>query len=173
MSAEIPATHTFSAAPASRGDSIRIRPFAPSDAAAVKALITGILASEFPGESEAFPPTDLQQLAVAYGGPKETCLVAEVGGRIVGACAVKQDGPSAALLRRLFVAPTYRGQRLGSRLVESAVAFCRAQRYRKITIRTSDRMATAMAICRRQGFQQQARMPLGAVHLVHLTLRLS
>ena len=154
-------------------DGIAIRPFVPADAVAIVTLINGILAAEFSGEQTAFPMTDLEQIAAAYGGPKDAFFVADAGGRIVGTCAVKQDEPSTALLRRLFVAPEQRGHGLGGRLAKTAITFCKAQHYRTIRIRTSDRMATAMAICRRQGFQEDARMPLGAVHLVLLTLRLS
>lgn len=154
------------------GDGATIRPFAPADAPAIAALIQDILAAEFTRESPAFPAADLQQLATAYGGPENAFFVAEAGGRIVGTCGVKQDGPSAAILRRLFVAPAHRRRGLGARLTKTAIDFCKAQRYRTIKIRTSDRMATAMAICRRHGFREDARMPLGAVQLVHLTLRL-
>lgn len=156
------------------GDGLTIRPFTPADADAIANLINGILAAEFSEQRETFPPVDLTKIATTYGGPKDAFLVAEAGGgRIVGTCAVKQDGPTTAILRRLFVAPEFRGQGLGGKLATAAIEFCKAQQYRTITIRTSDRMATAMAICRRHGFKENSRMPLGDVHLVVLTLRLA
>ncbi len=152
---------------------MRIRRFAPADAQAVQALITDILAAEYPGDQPAYPAADLAQIAVVYGGPREAFFVAEHDGRIVGTCAVKQDDAATALLRRLFVASTHRGRGLGAKLVEAAMIHCRTHRYRTIRIRTSDRMAAAMAVCRRQGFQEDERTQLGTVHLIMMSAQVS
>lgn len=154
-------------------EGVQIRRFAPADTAAIQTLITGILAAEYPGERSAYPAMDLAQIPVAYGGPREAFFVADAGGRIVGTCAVKQDDAATALLRRLFVASTHRGGGLGARLVEAAMTHCRAHRYRTIRIRTSDRMAAAIAVCRRQGFQDDERIQLGTVHLIMMSAKVS
>lgn len=152
-------------------DAVAIRPFRPADAPAIKALVTGILAAEFPADQEAYPPADLEALPTAYGGSRETMLVAERDGRIVGTCGVKDDGEEA-LLRRLFVDPRCRGMGLGSRLVATAIAHCRQQGFRRIRIRTSDRMASAIAVCQQQGFREESRFRWGTVQLIQLILAL-
>ncbi|OGX41435.1 MAG: hypothetical protein A3C53_00480 [Omnitrophica WOR_2 bacterium RIFCSPHIGHO2_02_FULL_68_15] len=152
---------------------VRIRRFAPADAEAVRSLITGILAAEYAQDQAAYPAADLEKIAAVYGGPREAFLVADDGGRIVGTCAVKQDGETTAILRRFFVATTHRGQGLGVRLVEEAIAHCRTHGYRMIRIRTSGRMAAAIAVCRRHGFQEDERIQLGTVHLIMMSLRVS
>lgn len=154
-------------------DGVRIRRFDPADAEAVRSLITGILAAEYATDQAAYPAADLEKIATVYGGPREAFFVAEQEGRIVGTCAVKQDDDTTALLRRFFVAPTHRGRGLGVTLVEEAIAHCRAHRYRTIRIRTSDRMAAAIAVCRRHGFHEDDRIQLGTVHLIMMSLRVS
>lgn len=97
--------------------------------------------------------------------------MAERRGRIVGTCAVKAEGQTA-LLRRFFVDPQHRGRGLGTRLVDAAIAHCRANGYREIRIRTSDRMSAAIAVCLHQGFQEDDRVRLGPVQLIRFTLRM-
>lgn len=132
----------------------------------------GIFAQEFPEDQAAYPLEDLERLEAAYGGPRETLLVAQVAGRIVGTCGVKEDGPTTALLRRLFVEQTARGRGIGAALVQRAIAHCRGQGFREVRIRTSDRMRTAIAVCQRQGFHEHHRDRFGAIQLVQMTREL-
>ena len=150
-----------------------IRPVKAGESPAVTALVTGILATEYAADQAAYPADDLAKLSVAYGGPGETFLVAEVRGQIVGTCGVKRDGQTTALLRRLFVDPAARGQGVGLGLVHAAIAHCRAQGYKQIRIRTSDRMTAAIAVCRKLGFHDGEQLSLGPIHLVLMTLRMT
>lgn len=145
----------------------------PDDAEPVRALIGGILAQEFPAETGAYPAADLAHVASAYGGPREVFWVAEVQGQLVGTCAVKDEGAEGALLRRLFVHPQHRARGIGARLVDAAIAHCRRQGFRDLTIRTSNRMQQAMALCVRRGFREEERLALGPVQLVRFTLRIT
>ena len=158
-------------AAAAGGNGVSIRPATAKDGPLVRALITGILATEFPADQAAYPAADLERIEVSYGGPHDVFLVAEAEGRIVGTCAVKQEGPAAGLLRRLFVQREYRGIGIGAQLVEAAIAHCRTQGYRQVRIRTSNRMDTAIAVCLKKGFQEDEQIQLGNVRLVRFTLR--
>lgn len=134
-------------------------------------MITGILASEFPQDQAAYPAADLEHIEVSYGGPRDVFLVAEADEQVVGTCAVKQEGQTTALLRRLFVREDYRGRGIGAGLVEAAIAHCRAHGYRQMRIRTSDRMDTAIAVCLKKGFREDEQIQLGTVRLIRFTLR--
>lgn len=144
----------------------------PADGPAVQALVTGILAREYPDAQAAYPAEDLARVEVAYGGTRDTFLVAEAEGRIVGTCGIKEEDARTALLRRLFVDPRWRGQGVGSALVAAAIAHCRTQGYSDVRIRTSDRMTAAIAVCVREGFHEVQRLSLGTVHLVQLNVRI-
>jgi len=133
--------------------------------------VTGILAQEYPESQAAYPADDLERLAAIYGGPGEAFLIAEADGQVIGTCGVKAEGRTTALLRRLFVHAAYRGRGVGSRLIDAAITHCRAQGYRQVRIRTSDRMTSAIAVCVHKGFQEAERFRLGTAQLVHLMLR--
>jgi len=134
--------------------------------------VTGILAQEYPESQAAYPADDLERLAATYGRPREAFLIAEAAGQVIGTCGVKAEERRTALLRRLFVHAAYRGRGIGLRLVDAAITHCRAHGYRRIRIRTSDRMTAAIALCVHKGFQEEERFRLGTVQLVQLTLRI-
>lgn len=134
--------------------------------------MTGILAREYPGAQTAYPADDLAHPAAAYGGPRDAFFIAEWRGRVAGTCAVKAEGPATALLRRLFVDAACRGRGVGSHLLEAALTHCRAEGFRTVRIRTSDRMVAAIRACRAKGFHEDERLQLGPVQLVRMTLRM-
>ena len=158
-------------AAAAGANGVTIRQTTSADGPTVRALITHILSAEFPKDQAAYPAADLDRIDVSYGGPRDAFLVAEMDGRIVGTCAVKQEGQTTALLRRLFVHQECRGRGIGGQLVEAAIAHCRAQGYRQMRIRTSDRMDTAIAVCLKKGFREDEQIHLGNVRLIRFTLR--
>lgn len=156
-----------------RGEPMVIRPFRAAEVPAIRALVTGILAREYPDAQAAYPANDLDHLEAVYDGPRNTMLVAEADGRVIGTCGVKGEDTTTALLRRLFVDPAYRGRGVGAELVKAAIAACRRQGYRQVQIRTSDRMRAAIAVCLALGFREEQRVRLGAIELVQLSLSLS
>lgn len=149
-----------------------VRRFSLSDAAAVKSLIQGVLAREYPDDQPAYPAADLERIGVAYGGTREAFLVAEASGKLVGTCAVKDEGQGVALLRRLFVHSNHRREGIGSLLLDAAVAHCQELGFKQIKIRTSDRMREAVSLCRAKGFEEDERFQLGSVQLICMTLRI-
>ena len=157
---------------ASNSDRITVRRYEMSDATAVKSLIQGILSREFPDDQSAYPASDLERINIAYGGSRDAFLLAEVSGKLVGTCAVKDEGKGAALLRRLFVHPDHRKEGIGSRLLSAAIAHCQTLSFKQIKIRTSDRMVDALSLCFAKGFKEDERFQLGSVELICMTLRI-
>ncbi|MET8585590.1 GNAT family N-acetyltransferase [Streptomyces collinus] len=62
------------------------------------------------------------------------------------------DQPGTAKLRVLLVSPSARGLGMGSRPVEEASAFARAAGYRRVTLWTTDNLASARRFYQRFGF---------------------
>lgn len=149
-----------------------IRRLVPSDGPAVKGLVMGILAHEYPGDQEAYPAADLDHPEVSYGSPRDAFFVAVAGGQIVGTCGVKAESPAAGLVRRLFVSAAHRGRGVGSRLLDAVIAHGRAAGFRSLKIRTADRMVAAIAVCRARGFREDERVRFGPIQLIRMTLAL-
>jgi len=152
---------------------MHIRPFDPKDGPAIRDLILTILDQEFSVEKKAYPPTDLDAIEHHYRGPRDIFLVAEEDRRIVGTLAVKEDDTGTALLRRLFVDAAYRGKRIGSQLVDRAIAFCRERGYKRISFRATTGMTKALALMRRKGFEEKEKLAFGEIEMIHFNLPLS
>ena len=151
--------------------SLNIRKFKPQDAKAVKALVTSIMAKEFPNDSHAYPSDDLEDIPVHYGNIGEAFFVAEDDkGRIIGTIAVKRDDERHALMRRFFVSPEYRGKNIGRELLKYVVHFCKEVGYQEIMVKTTASMERAISVCRAHGFTEKARIDFGGMQLYKLAL---
>ncbi len=78
--------------------------------------------------------------------------VAELDGRRVGCVFCVPGDGATAVLRLLLVDPTARGQRLGTRLVETCVAYAQTAGYRRMRLWTNDPLVAARRIYLAQGF---------------------
>lgn len=153
--------------------SFDIRPVKNADVPQVLKLIKTILETEFGKEASAYPQIDLYDLESSYGGDRDQFFVAERKGQIVGTAAIKEEDAKVALLRRVFVDPRYRGKGYGLKLVEEAIVFCKKKRYKKISFRGTSRMAMALSLCRKKGFQEVDRVAMEDFQIILCTLRLA
>ncbi len=144
------------------------------DEAAVIDLINGIMDSEFHDAKHAYPIEDVECIEKAYGGIGEAFFVAveNPSHKVVGTVAVKKEDSRVALLRRLFVAPAHRNLKIGKRLIDRALEFCRDVGYDEIVFKTTSRMSGAIDLCRKNGFTQRAHIVLGPIELIKLSLGL-
>ncbi len=153
---------------------ITIRRSVQEDDAAVVDLICGIMDKEFHDAKHAYPTEDVECIEKAYGGIGEAFFVAveNQSRKVVGTVAVKKEDGRVALLRRLFVAPTHRNLKIGKRLIDRALEFCREVGYEEVVFKTTSRMSGAIDLCRKNGFVQRAHIVLGPVELIKLSLSL-
>ena len=100
---------------------IEIRKIRKGEEESAKKLIDSIMRSEFSGALTSYPTDDLDAIQDHYGGLGEAFLVAVDGNRIVGTVAVKREDERTALLRRVFVDPANRKQRIGFQLMKKAI----------------------------------------------------
>ena len=149
-----------------------LRPFMAKDTEGVKALILTILSKEYPFDKSAYSDTDLNRIADTYGARRETFFVVEDGGEIAGTVGVKEESPSDALLRRLFVDVKHRGRGYGSALIDKAIDFCKHNGYSRIYFRCTGRMSNAMKLCLKKGFKEVEKLEVGGftIHKLELAL---
>ncbi|HLL89397.1 MAG TPA: GNAT family N-acetyltransferase [Tepidisphaeraceae bacterium] len=116
---------------------VTIRAYRGSDAAAVRALYTdGVI----PGRVEAGNDTaaDMDDVATAYAGADGNGFwVAEnAAGQVVGMIGVQNCDADEAEVRRLRVRLDHQRRGIGSKLLETALAFCTERGYLKVKLDT-------------------------------------
>jgi len=149
-----------------------LRIFTKNDAPMVKELILSILSKEYPFDKKAYSDSDLDKIGEIYGGEKESFMVIEEDGKIVGTAGIKEDSPGGALLRRLFVDVKCRRKGYGSELLTKAIGFCKDKGYKKINFRCTDRMSDAMRLCMKAGFKETESLEISGFHIHNLELKI-
>jgi len=150
----------------------KIRRFESKDQKAVKDLIVKIMNEEFHDQKLAYPTDDLTSIPQTYGGLGEAFFVATQGDEIIGTVALKKEDDRVALLRRLFVAATFRKQQIGLQLINRALQFCDEVGYQEVVFRTTSRMEGAIKTCQKRGFVQRAKIDMGPIELLKFSLSL-
>lgn len=140
-----------------------VRPVEHADVPAVIELVRETLA-EFGLEFGKGAATDaeLHQLPEIYterGGAFWVATVVEPGlaGRdratvLAACCGVFPVAPATYELRKMYARPTSRGLGLGVRLLDTAVAWCRAQGGAQLVLDTVEEMTRAIAFYEANGF---------------------
>ncbi|HNX68578.1 MAG TPA: GNAT family N-acetyltransferase [Candidatus Omnitrophota bacterium] len=153
---------------------ITIRRSTKEDENAVVDLINSIMNREFREVKQAYPTEDVECIDKAYGGIGEAFFVAVDNGtqKVVGTVAIKKEDGRVALLRRIFVVPTHRNQKIGKRLIDRALDFCREVGYEEVVLKTTSKMSGAIDLCKKNGFIQRGHIVLGPIELIKLSLSL-
>lgn len=149
-----------------------IRKFQEKDTSSVKELVNSILFKEFPLSGKAYQIDDLDSISKAYNGSRDIFYVIEEDNKIIGTAGIKEDTRQAALLRRVYVHPKYRGKGFGSLLMNSAIDFCRKNGYKQIIFRSTNQMQDAINICLRKGFYEEEKLNLGDIQVIKFVLKL-
>lgn len=75
---------------------------------------------------------------------------------VIGMIGVQRTSDDSADIRRLRVRPQYRRRGVGSRLLETAIDFCREQGYLKVVLDVRVERAPAVAMFQKFGFTHAA-----------------
>ena len=105
---------------------------------------------------------ELDGLPAPYVPPAGNLWLARVDDAVAGCVALKPvsditDGTPAGEIKRLFVRPRFRGHRLGTRLIETAIEAARAAGHRRLVLDTvGSRMDEAVGLYAALGFVPHA-----------------
>lgn len=117
----------------------------------------GLLAGQNDAEDPAADVRDIRRSYLAEDGCSALWVVESPATesehpRIVGMIGVRGMGEHLAEIKRLRVDPAHRGNGLGSRLLETALAFCHDKGYLKVRLDTRMERDRAIALFKRHGF---------------------
>lgn len=150
-----------------------IRKFIESDGPQVKELILAILEKEYPFDRKAYSDTDLENINATYGGPRDIFFVIENENRIIATAGIKEDSRETALLRRIFVDSAERRKGYGSKLVATAIDFCRQNGYKEVVFRATSKMTQAIELCKKNGFKEADKVDLGGFFIYRYVLNIA
>ena len=128
----------------------RVRPYCADDAAAFKALNVAWISKHFTVE-----PSDLKALEhpgriLESGG---AILIADLGGGCVGTAALLPYDADTLELAKMTVSEECRGMGIGAALMETSIDLARALGARRLYLESNSKLAPALALYERYGFQ--------------------
>jgi ribosomal protein S18 acetylase RimI-like enzyme len=99
---------------------------------------------------------ELVQLPQPYVAPQGCFLLALAEGQACGCVALKEVDGRTAEIKRLYVAPRYRGRQVGQQLVQAVLQKARSLGYRRMLLDSHCSMQHAHGVYRAAGFQDVA-----------------
>jgi len=126
----------------------------PADSAVAIACVTAYfaeLAARFEGGFDPGQP--------GYANPKDMgdFFVARRGESVVGCGALKKHAPDIAEIKRMWVAPTARGQGIASALLKALENEARRQGYGQVVLDTNKALTEAHTLYRKAGYRETER----------------
>ncbi len=111
--------------------------------------------SELPAQYR-FADWEWLNLPGEYAPPRGTLLPAMVAGQSAGCVGLRPFPVEGACeMKRLYVRPDFRGEKLGKRLIEEIIPVARRLGYTRLRLDTHpDSMRSAIELCRRFGFEE-------------------
>lgn len=138
-----------------------LRPATNDDRTAIESLVFGVLAEYGLAPDPASTDADLRDIEHEYfskGGSFD--VIADENGKIVGSVGLFRISPDICELRKMYLGPQVRGQGLGRRLLENALAQAKALSFSRVELETASVLTDAISMYEAYGFR-----PFRSCHL--------
>ncbi len=135
---------------------ISLVPFSPEHTEGVFSLILSIQQEEFGLPITRADQPDLAAIPDFYQRGAGNFWVALHGGTVVGTIALLDIGNREAALRKMFVAPSYRGSECGvaKRLLDTLLEWSRSRALQQVYLGTTAKFLAAHRFYEKHGFRQ-------------------
>jgi len=134
--------------------SVKLRTATNADAATIRAFIFGILAEfDLVAEHEGVD-VDLDDIQSAYldsGGVFE--VIEDEQGALIGTVGLYPRADGVCELRKMYLAPHWRGRGLGRRMLERMIGAAKQRGFTRIELETAAVLDRAIDLYRRYGFK--------------------
>ena len=101
--------------------------------------------------------SELENLDIKYGLPKGRLYLATVEGEVAGCIALKYIDEKTCELKRLYVKPEFRGNKIADALVDQIIDDAKKIGYKKIQLDTLPFLKSAIHLYERYGFYKILR----------------
>ena len=98
--------------------------------------------------------SELENLDIKYGPPKGRLYLATVEGEVAGCIALKYIDEKTCELKRLYVKPEFRGNKIADALVDQIIDDAKKIGYKKIQLDTLPFLKSAIHLYERYGFYE-------------------
>lgn len=97
---------------------------------------------------------ELEKLPGVYSEPKGAILIAISENEIIGVVALKQLEPTVCEMKRLYVKPAYRKEKIGRNLVQEVIKIAKLLKYEIMKLDTLERLKPAINLYLQFGFEE-------------------
>jgi N-acetylglutamate synthase-like GNAT family acetyltransferase len=113
------------------------------------------LAREYGVQEPPADPAEVLESLAQFRAPTSELLLVEVDGQAAGVGALRFLRPDVAEIKRMFVAPSFRGRRIGAALLDRLLADARAMGSTTELLDTCCFMTDAQRLYRSRGFEER------------------
>ncbi len=131
---------------------ITISEYTPSDQQGVKRVVLESL-KEFGFEYHQEYDYDLNDPQTYYLDQGGMFFVLKEGKKVIGTVAIIKRGNKVAELKRLYVDTLYQGKGYGSKLLDTAIQYCKENGFTKLEFETNKKFTKAHLLYQRRGFK--------------------
>jgi N-acetylglutamate synthase-like GNAT family acetyltransferase len=123
-----------------------------ADIPAIWALISSVLQSYGITANQATTDKDLLDIEANYWDRKGAFFLLLRGEEVIGTTALHYETDTVCEICRMYLAPKYRGQGLGRRLLEHCVREARERGFEEMCLKTASVLVEAISLYKRAGF---------------------